>query len=660
MNQFQDIFKHKKSVYRFLFIVLFFVIALGSTIYYISYNLVLNESESRLRDALLEVRALHRYIQNNMHPSYYRLMDEGRLPQGFYAPELLSSSYMVRNFQQYHREERIKFDLPLISYKMAAIDPRNIVNKANKEEEELIKRFNEDDTLDQIGYTTKENDVKLLVVAIPFLRNNQHCLVCHGRQEDAPQQLQELYNWTSGFNRKIGDISAIEIMKTPIKAAIDISLLSTFSAILIILTLSTSFFLNVVYKRIIRQKIDDLMVKQGQLIEERNKSESASKAKSVFLANMSHEIRTPLNGVLGMLDLIKFTKIDKEQSEYLSAASKSAKRLTQLLSDILDISRIEADKMDLVREPFSLVTVKSSLMDLFIPTATEKGLAFQFTIDDDTPDPIVGDISRLQQILFNLAGNAIKFTENGHVGVHIFPLPSEDVSQARILFTVEDTGIGISDEQLEHILNPFEQVENTYARRFQGAGLGLSIVTKVLSLMGGSMAIDSTPEKGTTVYVSIPFHAADKGLNSDQDNGRDQHALPIRCRVLVVEDDSTNLAVCKRLLEKSGCDVAVASNGKEALDAIAVLELDLVLMDIQMPVMGGLEATRRIRESAELGKKSKIPIIAVTSYAMVGDRERFLEAGMDGYVAKPFDIDELRSAITKVMSCSFQSDEGLS
>ena len=378
-------------------------------------------------------------------------------------------------------------------------------------------------------------------------------------------------------------------------------------------------------------------------------SEAASRVKTEFLANMSHEIRTPLNGVLGMLQLLVTTNQTDEQQEYTLAAIKSTNRLARLLADILDISKIEAGRMQIIEGEFSICNLRESIMELFSLPAQDKALAFDFLFDAQMPQILIGDETRLRQILSNLVGNAIKFTEKGFIRVQASPLPCSKNAHTRVLFTVEDTGIGITDEQLKDIFEPFVQVEGSYTRRFQGAGLGLSIVRQLVNLMDGEIVIDNTPGKGSTFYLSLLFKLPAGNKDSDTqlmqtDTCNDDPAL----RILFAEDDETSLISGKKMLEKSGYTVITATDGLQSLRLLAVQDIDLILMDIQMPTMDGVEATKAIRASSTLGSKAHIPIIAMTAYAMNGDKEKFLAAGMNDYISKPVDMDVLREAIKRL------------
>ncbi len=367
-------------------------------------------------------------------------------------------------------------------------------------------------------------------------------------------------------------------------------------------------------------------------------AEDASRSKSEFLANMSHEIRTPLNGVLGMLQLLESTRVSAEQREYVETAIRSTGRLTRLLSDILDLSRIESNKLVILEENFAVADVRQSILDIFGIPAREKGLRFEVRMDPRIPAHLFGDEARLRQILFNLVGNAIKFTPQGIVDVNFALVSSPGDSPCLIRCTVADTGVGIPGERFKDIFEPFIQVEGSFVRTHQGAGLGLAIVRRLADLMHGRLSIESTPGEGTTVGVTLPFGigSAPVRLRSSALDGNFGG-----CRILLVEDDGVNRMAMERILGKLGCTVLGAGNGREALDVLGREQVDLVFMDVQMPVMDGIEATRIIREDLKLF----VPVVAMTAYAMAGDRERFLRCGMDDYVSKPVDMARLRQVL---------------
>ncbi|WPL18553.1 Aerobic respiration control sensor protein ArcB [Thiorhodovibrio winogradskyi] len=379
-------------------------------------------------------------------------------------------------------------------------------------------------------------------------------------------------------------------------------------------------------------------------------AQAASRAKSEFLANMSHEIRTPLNGVLGMLQLLEETRLTKEQGEYTCTALSCSKRLEALLTDILDLSRIEAGKLSLTPAPLRLADLREAVMDIFSLAATEKGLTLAIEILPGLPERILGDELRLRQVLLNLVGNAIKYSDGGQVSVTLSPFLATDSAPARIAFEVRDTGRGIPPEDIERVFQPFFQSSPKPGSVSQGAGLGLSIVQRLLGLMDGHIEVKSTLGFGTTVRFTLPLQAVNSQTTPLLAASENVVVETKRAslHLLVVDDEPTNLLVARRLLEKSGHRVQCANNGLEALEALRGTAFDALLMDVQMPGMNGLETTQAIRDGAAGAERARVPIIAMTAHAMRGDEERFLAQGMDAYASKPIDRLELLATIERI------------
>lgn len=403
--------------------------------------------------------------------------------------------------------------------------------------------------------------------------------------------------------------------------------------------------------------VTDRMNEKMELVTAKEDAESANIAKTSFLANMSHEIRTPLNGILGMLQLLEMSSLDNEQAEYTHNALLSGERLTRLLSDILDISAVESGKLSLKITPVDIQDLLNSIDALLGLTAKEGGLLLQFHIDPRLPGSILSDKIRLQQMLFNLVGNALKFTSNGSVSVEVSPLAVRDNPCGRLLLSVSDTGPGMSSKDLEAAFELFGQISAGYTRTHQGAGLGLPIVKRLTDLMSGTLCVDSNEGRGTTFYISIPIPSKTEE-NDLQDGegtaelstpfGQHMHTATCGARILLIEDDEANAFAIAHLLKRKGYSVITAANGAEGIEALRSFVVDIVLMDIQMPVMDGLEATQRIRQG-ESGKDNQdIPIIAMTAYAMDGDKESFLEQGVNDYISKPVFIDSLLEVIERL------------
>ncbi len=393
------------------------------------------------------------------------------------------------------------------------------------------------------------------------------------------------------------------------------------------------------------------------LVEARIKAELASRAKSEFIANMSHEVRTPMHAIIGLSQILGESPLTTEQHECLQMIQASADHLLNIINAVLDFSRIEAGKLELDRVPFILESTVQHVLGTTAFRAQEKSLAFNYQCAPDVPTELVGDPIRLRQVLFNLLDNAIKFTHDGHISVTI---GIQEINPESVLlqFSVADTGIGIPRDMLGVVFESFTQVDSSITRRFGGTGLGLAISRRLVESMGGHIWVESEPGKGSCFHFTARFALPDSlKLAPPEPLSTEPHViLPPHDRIassglpalhlLLAEDNLVNQRLAARVLEKHGHQVTVVENGLEALMALENDHFDLILMDIQMPDLDGLETTRVIRQQ-EIGGGRRIPIIALTAHALQGDRERCFDAGMDDYISKPIKMDELLKAVEK-------------
>jgi signal transduction histidine kinase/CheY-like chemotaxis protein len=388
-----------------------------------------------------------------------------------------------------------------------------------------------------------------------------------------------------------------------------------------------------------------------QLEEALRAAQAASQAKSEFLANMSHELRTPLNGVIGMLDIALERELSPELAEQLHIAQSCSYSLLSLLNDILDLSKIEAGKMTLEKIPFDLRALLADCIKAHQPKAAENSVTLRAEVAPDLPLQILGDPLRFRQIVANLVGNAVKFTAHGSVDVRVGG-KSIEPGRFELQIAVEDSGTGIPADQLLHIFDKFTQADDSVSRKFGGTGLGLAITHSLVELHGGEVQVQSELGRGTTFTVKLPCEAeAATGAPQDASVAATVPSTPAASgslvRILVVEDNHVNQKVVTAVLRKRGFCIELANDGQEALNKLEKsAAFDLVLMDIQMPVLDGLEATRMIRKDP---RWDGLPIIAMTAHAMNGDKERCLEAGMNGYISKPVHPSLLLSTVDEFL-----------